>query len=256
MPLENWPPTFNCLRVVLVLTAAALPATSCTSGSTAQSPSASTVVVDVVDGDTILLRGGALIDLAGIDAPEGPQCHARLSAWMLGRMLPRGSRVQLRVDESLGAQSRPHRPQRVVFYRGRNINLTLVANGAANAYLPGQKVGQDGAALLEAARRAKAAHREAWGACTASTSPYAPWRLRRRPPDRSQRNCSAAYPTVCIPYGSHVGDLDCSDIPQYWNFPVRPPDPHRLGTNGDGVGCPRHPGRSARAAARHAGKVQ
>ncbi|MDY6781669.1 MAG: hypothetical protein SW833_03800 [Cyanobacteriota bacterium] len=46
--------------------------------------------------------------------------------------------------------------------------------------------------------------------------------------------CDAAYPDFCIP---PLGpDLDCSDIKQK-NFTVRPPDPHRLDGNRDGIGC-------------------
>ncbi|MDQ3823569.1 MAG: nuclease, partial [Actinomycetota bacterium] len=48
-------------------------------------------------------------------------------------------------------------------------------------------------------------------------------------------NCSPSYPTVCIP--PPPPDLDCADIP-FRNFPVLPPDPHRLdGNDNDGVGC-------------------
>jgi len=47
--------------------------------------------------------------------------------------------------------------------------------------------------------------------------------------------CDPSYPTLCLPTG--VGDtVNCSDIFQR-NFPVLPPDPHRLDTDKDGVGC-------------------
>jgi micrococcal nuclease len=47
------------------------------------------------------------------------------------------------------------------------------------------------------------------------------------------QNCHPSYPTLCLP-GSP--DLDCGDIPQK-RFPVKPPDPHRLDGDNDGVGC-------------------
>ena len=47
--------------------------------------------------------------------------------------------------------------------------------------------------------------------------------------------CDPSYPTLCLPRGQ--GDtVNCSDIPQK-NFPVLPPDPHRLDTDKDGIGC-------------------
>jgi micrococcal nuclease len=45
--------------------------------------------------------------------------------------------------------------------------------------------------------------------------------------------CHPSYPTLCLP-GSP--DLDCADIPQK-AFPVRPPDPHGLDGDKDGIGC-------------------
>jgi hypothetical protein len=57
-----------------------------------------------------------------------------------------------------------------------------------------------------------------------------------QPPSKSGgANCDPAYPTVCIP--SPPPDLDCGDIPQFKNFKVLPPDPHRFDGNHDGVGC-------------------
>jgi micrococcal nuclease len=197
-----------------------------------------TIVLGIRDGDTLSVRGDVLIDLAGIDAPDYPACHARLSAWILRRIVPPGTSVTLRADKTVGVISQG-RPLRFLFHDGMNVNLVLVQNGAANAYLPRHALGRWGRALVEAARRAQFGRREAWGACTTSTSPFRRWHLVRRPPDRSQRNCDSAYPTVCIPSRIGVGDLDCRDIPQYWNFEVRRPDPHRLDPDGDGIGCPR-----------------
>lgn len=49
-------------------------------------------------------------------------------------------------------------------------------------------------------------------------------------------SCEAAYPDVCIPPRSQVGDLDCGDISER-RFRVIPPDPHNFDGNHDGVGC-------------------
>ena len=46
--------------------------------------------------------------------------------------------------------------------------------------------------------------------------------------------CDPSYPTVCIP--PPPPDLDCS-ITDEREFEVRPPDPHGLDSDGDGIGC-------------------
>lgn len=56
-----------------------------------------------------------------------------------------------------------------------------------------------------------------------------------------QGNCDSSYPDVCIPRGA--ADYDCAggsgNGPNYIRGPLRvlPPDPHRLDSDGDGVGC-------------------
>lgn len=47
-------------------------------------------------------------------------------------------------------------------------------------------------------------------------------------------NCSAAYPTVCIP--PPPPDLDRKDV-GVKRFKVLAPDPHKFDADGDGVGC-------------------
>jgi hypothetical protein len=49
----------------------------------------------------------------------------------------------------------------------------------------------------------------------------------------AQNNCSPAYPNICLP---PAPDLDCKDI-EARNFRVLPLDPHRLGSDQDGIGC-------------------
>lgn len=48
--------------------------------------------------------------------------------------------------------------------------------------------------------------------------------------------CEPAYPDVCIPPRSELGDLDCGDISER-RFTVLPPDPHNFDGEHDGVGC-------------------
>ena len=47
--------------------------------------------------------------------------------------------------------------------------------------------------------------------------------------------CDPSYPTLCIaPFGP---DKNCHDFRGVNNFPVNPPDRHRLDPDRDGVGC-------------------
>ena len=52
--------------------------------------------------------------------------------------------------------------------------------------------------------------------------------------EQSNKNCSPAYPGVCIP--PLPPDLNCGDI-SYRNFKVLPPDPHNFDGNKDGIAC-------------------
>lgn len=52
--------------------------------------------------------------------------------------------------------------------------------------------------------------------------------------NNNDKNCSPAYPGVCIP--PRPPDLDCKDIP-YRRFTVLSPDPHGFDGDGDGIGC-------------------
>ncbi|MFN8591410.1 MAG: hypothetical protein U0031_08120 [Thermomicrobiales bacterium] len=57
-----------------------------------------------------------------------------------------------------------------------------------------------------------------------------------QPPATAQSSCDPAYPDVCVPPVEQVGDLNCSDI-GYSNIEVLDPDPHKLDTDLDGIGC-------------------
>ncbi len=56
------------------------------------------------------------------------------------------------------------------------------------------------------------------------------------PPAAAPSSCDPAYPGVCIPPFSEVGDLDCGDV-EPRRFAVVAPDPHGFDREGDGVGC-------------------
>ncbi len=133
-------------------------------------------VAYVVDGDTIDLRGGGRVRLVQIDAPEvrERECYARRSSRALRALLPAGSTVALLPDAQLDRVDRYGRLLRYVFRHGKNVNLALVARGAATVWFFEGQRGRYAAALLAAARKARRARRGLWGACTAVWDPYGP----------------------------------------------------------------------------------
>ena len=193
-------------------------------------------VAYVVDGDTIDLRGGGRVRLVQIDAPEvrERECYARRATGALRALLPPGATVALIPDARLDRVDRYGRLLRYVFRHGKNLNLALVARGAATVWFFAGERGRYATALLADARKARREHRGLWGACNAVWDPYGPATTRYKATRTSGRRCDASYPTVCIP--PPPPDLDCSDVP-YRNFDVRPPDPHHFDGDRDGRGC-------------------
>ena len=191
-------------------------------------------VTRVVDGDTIVVGGGRRVRLVQIDAPELAQgeCYAAAAKSTLARLLPRGARVSLELDPRL---DRVDRYGRLLAYvrKGRtNVNLALVARGAASVWFYERVRGKYAGSLLRTAKEARAAKRGLWKACPGTRlDPMRAVETGRASTPSS--DCDASYPGTCIP--SPPPDLDCADIGR--KVQVRPPDPHRLDGDGDGWGC-------------------
>lgn len=96
-------------------------------------------VVDVVDGDTIRIDGGALVRLIGIDTPEssGPyrdeECFGREATERTTALIPRGTKVRLVFD----VEHRDRYDRLLAYvYRvsdGLFVNASLVRDGYAGA---------------------------------------------------------------------------------------------------------------------------
>lgn len=142
-------------------------------GGTA-SPQAATIE-RIVDGDTLVVRGGARVRLLQIDAPEaGSECHSSSSTRELVRLAPPGARVVLEIDPALDRVDGYGRLLRYVRAGTRNLNVELVRRGAATPYFYGGDRGRHARALLSATSSARAARRGMWRACRVSWSPNAP----------------------------------------------------------------------------------
>jgi len=133
-------------------------------------------VAYVIDGDTIVLRGGGRVRLLQVDAPEvgEGECYSHRATRALRGLLPVGTAVALLPDSGLDRVDRYGRLLRYVFRGGRNVNLSLVSRGAATVWFFKGERGRYATTLLSAARRARRAHRGLWGACDAVWDPYGP----------------------------------------------------------------------------------
>jgi endonuclease YncB( thermonuclease family) len=124
----------------------------------------------VVDGDTIALRNGQRVRLVQIDTPEvyfGTECYGRRASQTTRRLLPPGSRVRLFAEP---ATDRVDQYGRLLRYVVRvnsalNVNIRLVAVGAAAPYFYKGRRGRYATRLEFLAKRARATKLGLWKAC-------------------------------------------------------------------------------------------
>jgi endonuclease YncB( thermonuclease family) len=132
----------------------------------------------VVDGDTIALRNGQRVRLVQIDTPEvffGTECYGRAASAQTKRLLPSGSRVRLFAEPATDRVDRYGRLLRyVVRINGAvNVNIRLVAIGAAAPYFYNGRRGRYANQLEVLAMRARAKKLGLWRACP--RTPYDPY---------------------------------------------------------------------------------
>src|SRR6266508_4434330 len=115
----------------------------------------------VIDGDTIVLTTGTHVRLVQIDSPEltSGECYATAARSTLVRLLPAGTRVRLELDPRLDHVDRYGRTLAYVRKGVENVNVTLVARGAASVWFYDGERGRYATRLMSAARAAKAAPR-------------------------------------------------------------------------------------------------
>jgi endonuclease YncB( thermonuclease family) len=133
----------------------------------------------VVDGDTIALRSGSRVRLVQIDTPEvsfGPECYGRAASAVTKRLLPAGTLVRLLPEPATDRVDRYGRLLRYVIRirDGLDVNIRLVAVGAAAPYFYRHRRGRFAARLERLAKRARARRLGLWGRCPGT--PYDPYR--------------------------------------------------------------------------------
>ena len=139
------------------------------------------MVERIVDGDTLVLRGGARVRLVQIDAPEAAEeCYAAAATRELARLARPGARVGLEADPQLDRVDRYGRLLRYIHAGRVNVNVELVRRGAATPWFYDGERGRYAGALLGATSAARSAKRGMWGACRVSWNPYGPVETRPR----------------------------------------------------------------------------
>ena len=82
------------------------------------------IVTKIIDGDTIIVKGGEKVRLLGIDCDErGKECYSEAKDFLEQQVLNQEVRI-----ESEGRDIY-NRQLAYIFLRGRNINLELVETG-------------------------------------------------------------------------------------------------------------------------------
>ena len=139
------------------------------SGSARATAQATYRIDHVTDGDTVVLRNGQRVRLVQIDSPEkffGLECYAREASDAAERLLPEGTRVRLLPEPVTDRIDDFDRLLRyVVRLDGVNVNLRLVALGAAAPFFYEGQRGMYANRLEALAKRARARHLGLWGAC-------------------------------------------------------------------------------------------
>lgn len=133
----------------------------------------------VIDGDTVRLSNGQKVRLVQIDTPEvyfGTECYGRQASAITKRLLRPGTRVVLVLEAATDNVDEYGRLLRYVIHArdDRNVNLRLVALGAAAPYFYEGRRGRYANRLETLAKRATVKHLGLWGACPRTR--YNPYR--------------------------------------------------------------------------------
>jgi micrococcal nuclease len=162
---------------ILALAALATAAGSTALGSGKAGSETVARIDHVADGDTVDLTNGQRVRLVQIDTPEvyfGMECYGLQASATTKRLLPPGTLVRLLVEPRTDRVDQYGRLLRYVIRvrDGLNVNVRLVAVGAAAPYFYLGRRGRFARLLDLLARRARAHQLGLWRACP--RTPYRP----------------------------------------------------------------------------------
>jgi endonuclease YncB( thermonuclease family) len=171
------------MKSTLIVVTVAAAASVATASST--QPVTTYRIDHVTDGDTVVLRNGQRVRLVQIDAPEvffGTECYGRQASATTKRLLPPGARVRLTLEPATDRVDDFGRLLRYVtrVKDGVNVNVALVAVGAAAPYFYEGRRGIYATRLEILAKSAKKKRLGLWGACPRTHyDPYSGIETRR-----------------------------------------------------------------------------
>ena len=163
---------------VRVCVVAVLIALASVGGGSAALASSVYRIAHVADGDTVDLTNGQRVRLVQIDTPEvyfEPECFGPQASAITKRLLPPGTLVRLVPEPATDLVDQYGRLLRYVIRAGDglNVNVRLVAVGAAAPYFYHHRRGRFAATLEALARRARVERLGLWRACP--RTPYDPY---------------------------------------------------------------------------------
>lgn len=142
------------------------------------SSTATVRVTKITDGDTIWVSPHVKVRLVQIDTPEvyfEPECYGPQASRAIAKLIPVGTEVRLAAEPAGDRVDRYGRLLRYVIRAndGLNVNVHLVAEGAAAPYFYAGERGRYADRLDHLARVARARKLGLWGACPGT--PYDPY---------------------------------------------------------------------------------
>jgi endonuclease YncB( thermonuclease family) len=166
-------------RVATIVVLATLATLAGSSASASSEAGSATIgrIDHVADGDTVALTNGRRVRLVQIDTPEvyfSAECYGSQASATTKRLLPPGTFVRLVAEPKTDRVDQYDRLLRYVIRvrDGLNVNVRLVAVGAAAPYFYFGRRGRFARRLDLLARRARAHHLGLWRACPGT--PYQP----------------------------------------------------------------------------------
>lgn len=119
-------------------------------------------VIQVMDGDSVILAGNFQLRLGGVEAPEKDNCYAEESKGFLEGMV-----LNKEVDVETFTEDAYNRPVGYLYLQGELVNKKLLERGYARYGSKGG--GPKKKELLKVAHEAEKENRGLYGECTSMT---------------------------------------------------------------------------------------